>query len=62
MKTEWIKVSERLPKEKGRFLCYSEEGKISMEDFDPKFDSGIYCDSTDSGYATHWAVISPPQE
>ena len=56
----WINVNDKMPDVKGEYLVYSEEGYISVEKYDPKKGVDIYCDSTDSGYATHWMELPEP--
>lgn len=55
---EWISVKERLPEKKDEYLVFSEEGYISVEKYVGGED--IYCDSNDSGYATHWMPLPKP--
>ncbi len=56
---KWISVEDSLPDEGLDVLCISEEGCMSIE----KRRYGkkeIYCDQTDSGYATHWQPLPNP--
>ena len=56
---DWINVTDRLPKKSGKYICYSEEGYVSIEDYEMG-EQEIYCDNTDSGYATHWQPLPEP--
>lgn len=57
---KWISVKERMPELKEEIICCSEEGYISVEKY--RGGDDIYCDSTDSGYATHWMPLPEPPE
>ena len=52
----WISIKDMFPDKSCKILACSEEGVIGVEEF-KKGDRSIYCDSTDSGYATHWMPL-----
>jgi hypothetical protein len=64
----WIPVSERLPKERGKYLVW---GEISVRDkiyhfadvqvFSPDLNAFVM-DGIKSDYITHWMPIEPPKE
>lgn len=58
----WIKCSERLPEETGRYWVAFESGETYFRYFTPK--DGFYHPSHDSDYSiTHWMPLpTPPVE
>lgn len=56
--SDWIKSSDRLPERQGKYLVLSEEGDVSVEKYAGN-KNGIYCESSDSGYAEYWMELPP---
>ncbi|HCR4030179.1 TPA: DUF551 domain-containing protein [Morganella morganii] len=65
MKMEWIKCSERMPEESGRYLCYVEEvnclGKSHYQ-WNCSWNGECFRDDALSGRVTHWMPLPQPPE
>lgn len=54
----WTPIEEGLPEDEGEYITYSEEGRISINRFNPRRDKDYwYDDQHDSGHVTHWMEL-----
>ncbi|WP_368919635.1 DUF551 domain-containing protein [Providencia vermicola] len=61
--TNWVKCSERVPEEPGRYLCYVEEVNslgISHYQWNCSWNGVCFRDDSLSGRVTHWMPLPPP--
>ncbi|MBT0520909.1 DUF551 domain-containing protein [Morganella morganii] len=65
MKMKWIKCSEKMPEESGRYLCYVEEvnclGKSHYQ-WNCSWNGECFRDDALSGRVTHWMPLPQPPE
>lgn len=59
LEQRWISIKDSRPVVNEPVLCYSGEGVMSIEKR-RQGQNSIYCDQTDSGYATHWMPLPKP--
>ena len=61
--SQWISVKDRLPEQKGDYLCVCESGEISVGYFSKWIIGyGFETQEVGQGLVTHWMPLPDPPE